>query len=352
NGHATTYRSLLRGLAELGNSVLFLERDVPWYAGNRDVHQVPYAQTQIYESLDDLRDRFTEAVRRADLVIVGSFVPQGVAVCRWVLDNARGVTAFYDIDTPVTLSMLASGDYRHFVPSLIPQFDLYLSFTGGPMLRHLESVYGAARARALYCAVDEQIYFPEKAHEKWSLAYLGTYSQDRQPALENLLLQPALQSPEDRFAVAGPMYPENILWPPNVDRIDHLAPANHREFYSAQRFTLNITRSDMIRAGYSPSVRLFEAAACGTPLISDSWPGLEEFFTPGREILIAHSAADVVSYLQGVPEEHRRRIACAARQRTLARHTSVHRASELLGYFLEAAPGRLTSGQWPVASGQ
>ncbi len=340
NGHATTYRSLLRGLAALGHRVLFLERDVPWYSQNRDLVEVPYARIALYGSLAELQDRFAEAIRRADLVIVGSFVPDGPAVCRWVREQATGLVAFYDIDTPVTLAALERGDYAHLSPDLIPEFDLYLSFTGGPMLRYIENAYGAIRARALYCAVDEEVYAPEDLPMKWSLAYLGTYSADRQQAVQQLLIQPALQLPKERFAVAGSMYPDEISWPDNVDRIPHLSPPEHRSFYNSQRFALNLTRSDMARVGYSPSVRLFEAAACGTPLISDRWPGIEEFFIPDKEILIARSPADVRACLEDIPETHRQRMAQRARERVLARHTSVHRASELVSYFLATAAER------------
>ncbi len=334
NGHATTYRSLIRGLAALGHRVLFLERDVPWYAQNRDLEKVPYADAVLYGSLDELRARHQDAVRGADLVIVGSFVPDGPEIIEWVLGESSGIVAFYDIDTPVTLAAMARGDHRHLTPSLIPCFDLYLSFTGGPMLRHLEEVYGAALARPLYCAVDDRLYFPENRPSKWDLGYLGTYSEDRQPALDRLLLHPARQS-SFRFAVAGPMYPSDLKWPDNVDRFDHLAPGDHREFYNSQRFTLNLTRADMMHAGYSPSVRIFEAAACGTCVISDRWPGLEDFFTPGVEILVASSGDEVLYYLHEMSNEERNQIAAQARSRVLAHHTGVHRAEELVEHFNE-----------------
>ena len=104
------------------------------------------------------------------------------------------------------------------------------------------------------------------------------------------MLQPALDWRDGRFCVAGSLYPDHLVWPANVERIDHLPPSTHRSFYNSQFWTLNVTRADMVRAGYSPSVRLFEAAACGTPIISDAWPGLAEIFEPGAEILIARSS--------------------------------------------------------------
>jgi len=337
NGHATTYRCLLRGLAQQGHRILFLERNVPWYASNRDLESAPYADVKLYQSLNELREGFAGAVRNADLVIVGSYVPEGVAVGDWAIRTAKGVVAFYDIDTPVTMAKLDAGDHEYISPEMVPQYDLYLSFTGGPMLAHLESHYGARTARPLYCAVDPHEYFPDPQPQRWALAFMGTYSAERQPAVERLLIGPARELSNEKFCVAGSMFPDSVEWPENLQRIDHLAPNNHRSFYNAQRFTLNLTRTEMIRAGYSPSVRLFEAAACGTPIISDWWSGLDQFFTPKHEILIAGSTADVVGYLRDKDEDRRMRMAEKARNATSARHTGLHRAHELEKYFKEAA---------------
>jgi spore maturation protein CgeB len=333
NGHATTYRALLGALRRAGHETLFLERDRPWYAENRDA---PGAG-ELYGSLKEVRERWADDVRDADVVVVGSYVPEGVAVADWALDTARGVTAFYDIDTPVTLAKLARRDEEYLAPRLVPRFDLYLSFTGGPTLRRLERDWGARRARALYCAVDADRYAPLDLQPRYDLGYLGTYSDDRQPTVERLLLEPARRLPHARFAVAGPQYPEEIEWAANVERVEHLPPRDHPEFYAAQRFTLNVTRADMVRAGWSPSVRLFEAAACGVPAISDWWQGLDSFFRPGSEILVARRAVDVVAALRrdDAPE-----IGERARRRVLAEHTADRRAEEL-----EALVGEL-AGAW------
>ena len=222
-----------------------------------------------------------------------------------------------------------------------------LSFTGGPTLGHIETALGSPRARPFYCVVDPERYFPLEGRARWDLGYLGTYSDDRQAAVENLLIQPARTSTRLRFVVAGPQYPEGIEWPPNVERVEHLPPAEHRRFYNSQRFTLNITRADMVRAGYSPSVRLFEAAACGVPIISDEWPGIEEFFVPGSEILLASGPGQVLAFLD-LSDEQRGAIAERARRKVLARHTAAHRVDELKTYVEEvqnerAARGRVSS---------
>jgi spore maturation protein CgeB len=337
NGHATTYRGLVRELAARGHEVLFLEHDKPWYASQRDLPSPPYAQIELYQSVSSLHERFASAVREADFVVVGSYVPQGVDVGDWVTRIARGATAFYDIDTPVTLAKLERGDYEYLSPDLIPRYDLYLSFTGGPVLQRLEKRYGSPRAVPLYCSVDPTIYFPEPSTSpRWDLGYLGTFSDDRQAALDALLLEPARRNPAMKFAVAGPQYPASIRWPENVYRIEHLPPAEHRRFYNQQRFTLNITRSDMVAAGFSPSVRLFEAAACGTPIISDSWEGLETIFTPGADIQIAGRAEDSLRYLESIDTSSAKALGNRAREKVLRAHTGAHRAAEVEQYAMEA----------------
>jgi spore maturation protein CgeB len=340
NGHATTYRGLLRELARREHQVLFLERDVPWYAAHRDLPQPPYCRTALYGSVSELRDRFARAVREADLVIVGSYVPEGAEIGEWVCSIARGVTAFYDIDTPVTLAALAAGRCEYLTPSLIPRFDLYLSFTGGPTLARLERRYGARAARPLYCSFDHAVYFPADAEPRWDLGYMGTFCEDRQALLDTLLAGAARMMPGQRFVVAGPGYPDGG-WPHNVERLEHVPASEHRAFYTAQRFTLNLTRADMIRAGYSPSVRLFEAAACGVPIISDYWTGLETLFTPGSEIIISRSAVDTYRALSTIGERERRAIATRARRRVLADHSAEHRAIQLESYLAEARAARL-----------
>ncbi len=344
NGHATTYRGLVRELARRGHDVLFLERDQPWYAEHRDLPRPPDGRTELYGGLQELHDRFARAVREADLVIVGSFVPQGALVGDWVLQQARGATAFYDIDTPVTLARLARGEHDYLRPSQIAGYGLYLSFTGGPTLARLEREYGSPRARVLYCSVDPELYYPQPQPQQpaWDLGYMGTYSDDRQPSVQALLLEPARQHPQGRFVVAGSQYPAAIEWPANVEYCPHLPPAQHRSFYNRQRFTLNITRADMIQAGWSPSVRLFEAAACGTPIISDRWAGLESLLAPGREILLASGAAEVLQVLRGWGEDERLALAQRARARILAEHTAAHRAAQLEGYALELLCGAPT----------
>jgi spore maturation protein CgeB len=334
NGHATTYRALLRELARRGHTITFLERERDWYARHRDLGDPTFCKVHLYRNLDELRDVHGQLVRDADFVLLGSYVPEGTEVGEWVLATVRGATGFYDIDTPVTLSKLARGDFAYLHPRMIPRYDVYLSFTGGPTLTRLMREFGSPMALPLYCSVDAHTYKPGGAEPQVDLGYMGTYSEDRQAALDELLLEPARRAPQLRFRVAGPQYPESIAWPDNVERVEHLAPTEHPGFYGDSRFTLNVTRKDMIVAGHSPSVRLFEAAACGTPILSDMWPGLDEFFTLGREIVVVHSAAEVLAALD-MPDASRRRIARRARHRVLHEHSAERRAETLERYILQ-----------------
>jgi spore maturation protein CgeB len=336
NGHATTFRALLKAFAARGHDILFLERDVPWYRDHRDETDPSYCRLAYYSDLEDLK-RWAGEIASADAVIVGSYVPEGVAVGRWVQAEARGVAAFYDIDTPVTLAKLERGDFEYLSPDLIPGYGVYLSFTGGPTLRRIERHYGSPAARALYCSVDPDAYPPLDVPKKWDLTYLGTYSPDRQPTLERLLIEPARRLPGRHFAVAGPQYPAGIDWPSNVERIEHLPPAEHPAFYSASRFTLNVTRADMIAAGWSPSVRLFEAAASAVPVVSDRWQGLDELFAPGREIVLADSSDDIVDLLSRTSPDEAAALGRAARARVMAGHKAADRAAELEAALEEAA---------------
>ena len=327
NGHAVTYRALLKAFAQRGHAVLFLEREAPWYASNRDVTDPDYCRLAFYDDLDDL-DLWSAEVARADAVIVGSYVPQGIAVGAWAMNFARGPVVFYDIDTPVTLAGLERGETAYLSADQIAKYDIYFSFTGGPTLARLERRYGSPAARELYCSVDPALYRPVETPRRWDLSYLGTYSADRQPTLDRLLLEPARRAPDLRFVVAGPQYPDDIDWPANVERLQHVPPAEHPAFYGASRFTLNLTRADMIEAGFSPSIRLFEAAACGAPIISDTWEGLETLFAPGEEIILARCGEDVLAALRK-DEADRAGLAAAGRRRVLREHTAAHRAEAL-----------------------
>jgi len=331
NGHATTFRALCKALHRRGHTIVFFEKNVEWYQNNRDLPDPPFCRLRIYDEWDQELPSVRRELADSDVAMVGSYFPDGIAALDEVLASPAAVKAFYDIDTPITVAALRGcGDADYLLKRHLPHVDIYFSFTGGPLLNELESRFGVPAAVPLYCSVD-----PEKYHElpvnpafECDLSYMGTYAPDRQPKIEELLCEPAGRVSSARFMVAGPQYPETVVWPPNVTRIMHLNPQYHPEFYSSSRMTLNVTRRDMVMAGYSPSVRLFEAAACATTIVSDNWPGLDSFFSPGKEILLPSGGDDVVRYLTGYDNQELRRIGRAASERILASHTSNARANQ------------------------
>lgn len=337
NGHATTYRSLLAGLHRRGWRVLFYERDAPWYAANRDWSTCEFAEIRMYRQWKEVRTEALRAVERSQAALVGSYCPDGAVILDDLLQRRQAdgpVVAFYDIDTPVTLEYLQHRGCDYLRVEQIPCVDLYLSFTAGPMLSHLERHWGARRARALHCSCDPELYCPGAAERQWELGYMGTYAADRQGKLERLVLAPARRLPGLRFAVAGPMYPPQT-WPANVVRKEHLAPGEHADFYRACRLCMNLTRQAMVAWGYSPSIRLFEAAACGAPIVTDPWPGLSAFFRPGQEIFLAAGTEEMISLLADTGEAEAARVGAAGRQRVLQEHSGEHRAQQLESYLAE-----------------
>src|ERR1051326_8412076 len=275
NGHATTYRALARALRARGHEIYFFERDLEWYASNRDMPEPPYCQVNIYEHWNDVVYLFRRQLSEADVAVVGSFCPDGVKAIDEILNSSVAVKAFYDVDTPITVRKLRHADTDYLRRDQVPGFDLYFSFTGGPILRELESRFRAQSAVPLYCSFDPNRYRLCESEKRFEsdLSYMGTYAADRQSKLEQFLCAPASYLPNKKFLVAGPQYPPEVRWPENVGRIIHLEPKFHPPFYCSSRFTLNLTRQEMVEAGFSPSVRLFEAAGCGAAIISDSWHG-------------------------------------------------------------------------------
>jgi spore maturation protein CgeB len=326
NGHAIPFRGLCRELHTLGWSIDFFERDVEWYRSNRDVTAPDYANLYFYEDWRCSAD----AVARADAVLVGSYVPDGLALIDW-LRVAERPLYFYDIDTPITLTGLQqAGQTAYLRSDQVPWFQCYFSFTGGPALKELHGTWGARHAEALYCGVDPLVYHPSELDPRFDclLGYMGTYAADRQPRLEALLIDTARQRPDARFLIAGPQYPPLDL-PTNVKRETHLYPREHAAFYSSNYATLNLTRDAMRRYGYSPASRLFEAAACAACIISDTWPGLDELLEPGRELLLADTRAEVEDHLAALTPERRAAIGQAARERVLREHTFGRRAEQV-----------------------
>lgn len=332
NGHATTFRALCRALHRRGHRIAFVEKDVEWYRSNRDLPEPPYVDLHLYGdwAVDGTAVARREA-RDADVIVIGSYFPDAIAATALLKQEGKAPMLFYDIDTPITLAALRlHGQCEYLRVQDVPGYAAYLSFTGGPVLQEIEGRFGSPMAVPFYCSVDPEAYCrtPAQAEFACALSYLGTYAADRQPKLMELLNRPAAMLPEERFLVAGPMYPAGTTWSANVVTHPHLPPRDHPTLYSSSRFVLNLTRADMVAAGYSPSVRLFEASACAAAMVSDAWPGLEEFFAPGEEIVVAQDAGEVLRVLNGMTEAEARRMGEAAQARTLEKHTSARRAEE------------------------
>lgn len=355
NGHATLWRSLVRAMVRRGHTVAFYERNVPYYATARDGWTPPAgAALHLYNSLEDIAQQARNDLNAADLALFTSFCPDGPEASRLILDSQAALKAFYDLDTPITLDAMNRGDTPPYLPAGgLGEFDLVLSFTGGKALKELQSRLGARAVAPLYGSVDPEAHYPVPPVEQFrgALSYLGTYAADRQRVLEELFVEPARRMPRAWFQLAGAQYPQDFPWQPNIAFLRHLDPAQHPEFLCSSRATLNVTRAAMARYGYCPSGRLFEAAACGTPILSDGWEGLEMFFTPGKEILRVDTAGDVEAAL-ALSDAELKRIAEAARARVLAQHTAGRRVQELESLCVRVhrlIAGRTTEAAQPVA---
>jgi spore maturation protein CgeB len=331
NGHAILWRGLIRALERLGHRVTFFERDVPNFAKARDLERLPEGELRLYERWEGVLPEARAALASADVAMVTSYCPDGVAAAELVLDSRARRKVFYDLDTPVTLALARAGQRPAYLgPGGLGRFDLVLSVTGGAALDELRTVLGARRVAPLLGGVDPDVYRPVPARPdlRADLAYLGTWSADRVQALEALLVDPARLCPTRRFRVAGALYPASYPWPANVSRLEHVAPPDHPAFFASTRVALNLTREVVRSLGHCPSTRLFEAAACGAAIVSDAFEGIDRFLAPGREILVARSTADVLAALDRSDEELSR-LGRAARERVLAEHTTDLRAREL-----------------------
>lgn len=327
NGHATLWRGLVRALTARGHRVVFFERDVTYYALNRDLHALPGDGLVLYPDWEAVQGRAVRELADADVAVVTSYCPDASAAEVFVLDAPRAVRVFYDLDTPVTLAALGGGNRPAYVgPRGFADYDLVLSYTGGRALDDLHSRLGARRVVPLYGHVDPEVHRPVPAEARFTNAYsyIGTFAADRQAALETLFIAPARLRPELKMVIAGAQYPTEFPWTDNIFFVRHLAPPDHPAFFSSSRLTLNVTRAAMAAMGYCPSGRLFEAAACGTALVTDDWEGLAGFFTPGVEMLVASTTDDALAALD-LSDAEIDRLARAGRERVLAEHTSAHR---------------------------
>jgi spore maturation protein CgeB len=348
NGHATLWRGLSRALIQSGHEIVFYERNVPYYAEMRDLHEIPGGRLELYEDWQSVRRQASADVIDADVAIITSYCPDSLAAGDVVLAECNGLRVFYDLDTPVTLARLEAGESVPYIASSgLRDFDLVLSYSGGRALDEFRTRLGARRVAPLYGHVDPDLHRPAQPlpHYRADLSYLGTYSEDRQEALVALLVVPAQLRRDRKFLIGGAQYPQHFPWSSNIYFVRHLPPAEHAAFFCSSRLTLNVTRRAMVERGWCPSGRLFEAAACGVPMVSDVWEGLGAFFQPDEEIILAERSADVTAALE-LGDQELQTMARRARDRTLQEHSSRRRADELI-QLLESAshaqPGVLAS---------
>lgn len=331
NGHATLWRGLTRALIKRGWRVTFFEHNTAYYAQTRDLHSIDGGELVLYDAWRDIIARAERDLREADVAIVTSYCPDGISAGELVTSSAGCIRVFYDLDTPITLAQLSQGRCASYIgPRGLARYDLVLSYTGGDALIALREKLGARVAVAFYGHADPSVHRPAPARSAFAgdLSYLGTYSPDRQQGLVRFFLDPARRRSDYRFVLGGAQYPPDFPWAANIFFVRHLPPQDHPAFFRSSRLTLNVTRRTMAAMGWCPSGRLFEAAACGTPIISDEWPGFSDFFEPGREILIAREPEDVLDGLNRSAADLAA-MAHLARERLLAQHTSDHRAAEL-----------------------
>lgn len=345
NGHATLLRGLFKAMVRRGHRITFYEQDAPYYAAHRDFREMPGVDLRLYADWEATRAGAEEELGDADVGMVTSYCPDGVAASETVLASPAH-SVFYDLDTPVTLDRLREGQNVNYIgPRGLRDFDLVLSYTGGTAIEELQSRLGARRATPLYGSVDPEVHRPVEGAEPYrgDVSYFGTYSEDRQTALEQLFIEPARRLPARKFVIGGAIYPQAFPWTQNIYFVRHIPPKEHSAFYCSSKLTVSVTRAPMAQRGYCPSGRLFEAAACGVPVLTDEWEGLEQFFERGREILTARTAEDAMAAIE-LPSEELGKIAAAARERVLSQHTAMHRAMELEA-ALEGSEARVSGAE-------
>ncbi len=352
NGHATLWRGLFRALSAMGHKAVFFERDVPFYAAQRDLDRPDFCELVLYKHWIDALPAATRALASADVGIITSYCPDAALANDLLVSSRVPIRAFYDLDTPVTLERLAAGQHVDYIGARgLAEYDVVLSFTGGAALDELQKL-GARRAVPLYGSVDPMVHRPVAPTNLYQgdLSYLGTFAADRQDTLARLFLEPSRRLPSHRFVLGGSLYPVDFPWQPGVRYVHHVPPHSHPQFYCSSPLTLNVTRGAMKKRGFCPQGRLFEAAACGVGVVTDAWEGLDTFFEPGREILVAETS-DAVMAAMRLPRTELARIGAAARARALNEHTAERRAQDLIAHLgVDASETRVRATSAPPSA--
>jgi len=343
NGAATYYRGICKAMYARGHEIVFVEPDLYDRQAHRDLVDDPdYATVRVCHSWSDLETEL-ERARGADLVAKCS------GVGGWDMELASGVLSlrqpgtqvvFWDVDAPQTLAAAAAespalaGTFR----ALIPQFDAILLYGGGPPVESAYARLGARRTALIYNAVDPDDYFPIQSDPRrdCDVLFMGNRMPDREQRVHELFFRAAHSAPELRFVLGGSGW-DDVELPPNVRWIGHVPTSEHRAWNCSAHIVMNINRNDMAATGFSPPTRVFEAAGCASCVLTDAWTGIETFFVPGREILVAGTAGDVVDAVRATSAEDARQIGGAARARVLRDHTYTARAAQLEAALMSTA---------------
>ncbi|HSE48722.1 MAG TPA: glycosyltransferase [Terriglobales bacterium] len=341
NGAATYYRGIYKNLARMGYEVTFAEPDAYQRQQHRDTGDFSYARSIVYRSPEDIPAVLREAAA-ADLVVKHSGVGVDDALLEQrVLDSrsARTQVAFWDVDAPATLARVehdASDPFR----ALIGEYDFILTYGGGaPVVEHYMRL-GARNCHPIYNGLDPETHHPVSPDPEFAcdLALVANRLPDRERRIEEFFFRAAKLAPEQRFLLGGEGWDGKPM-PPNVRRLGHVATGDHNRVNGSARMVLNVNRASMADVGFSPPTRIFEAAGAAACVVTDHWPGLETFFVPGEEILVARSGEEVAARLRDTSRESSRALGEAMRRRALRDHTYDQRAGEVAGIL--AARGAL-----------
>lgn len=337
--HASVWRGLCRALARCGHRVVFFERDHLQLAAQRDMPHPEGCDLRIYRDWDDVRAMAARELADADAGMVTSRCPDARAASQLVLEAGLSVAAFYDLESPRTVARRRAGQtIEHVGPEGYRPFDVVLSYAGGPVLLDLVELLGARRVETLFASLDTSIHQPDGPSPEFTAraSFLGPYTRDLHEMLDRLFFEPSRRLSQVQFALGGGGVPDSLLLPSNLHRVGPIALDRQAAFYCSSRITVSVTPREMARAGHCPPARMFAAAGCGVPVLSDAWDGIEVFFEPGREIFVAGSTEEAMDVVC-LPDEELARVGRAARERALAEHTAEARARRLVEVLTEVA---------------
>ncbi len=340
NGAATYYRGCYKYLARLGHSITFAEPDAYGRQQHRDSGDFSYVTSIVYQPGQDL-DRMLALAAKADVVVKHS----GIGVDDETLERRilelqpRCAIAFWDVDAPATLARMHADPSDPFRSSM-PRYDAVLTYGGGPCCREQYLAFGARAYFSMYNGLDPETHYPVAPDPALAcdVAFLGNRLPDREARVEELFLRAAELAPESRFLLGGEGWGDKRM-PPNVRYIGHVPTADHNKVNCSAGMVININRASMAQSGFSPPTRVFEVAGAGTCLLCDDWPGIDDCFHPGTEILVVKNAEDVVAALGRYDTSARQRIGAAFHARALRDHTYAQRALQAeaaFEYCLEA----------------